>query len=124
MRAIVIKQFGDADVLSIEERPDPKPQSGHVLIEVKAFGINHAETHMRKGEWPEATEISGIECAGLVRADPSGRLRPGQKVVAFMGGMGRSIGGSYAELTSPPAANVLPIETDLAWADLAAIPES
>lgn len=99
MRAIVIKQFGGPDVLSIEERPDPKPQSGHVLIEVKAFGINHAETHMRKGEWPEATEISGIECAGVVVADPDGRFAPGQKVVAFMGGMGRNINGSYAELT-------------------------
>jgi NADPH:quinone reductase len=124
MRAIVIKQFGDADVLSIEERPDPKPQSGHVLIEVKAFGINHAETHMRKGEWPEATEISGIECAGVVKADPDGRFAPGQKVVAFMGGMGRNINGSYAELTSVPAANVLPVKTELSWEALAAIPES
>ena len=102
MRAIVIKRYGDPDVLSIEERPDPKPQLGHVLIEVKAFGVNHAETYMREGKWPEATEISGIECAGLVKADPDGRLTPGQKVVAFMGGMGRSINGSYAELTSVP----------------------
>jgi len=124
MRAIVIKKYGDPDVLSIEERPDPKPQSGHVLIEVKAFGVNHAETHMREGKWPEATEISGIECAGLVKADPDGRLAPGQKVVAFMGGMGRSINGSYAELTSVPASNVLPVKTELAWDALAAIPES
>ena len=124
MRAIVIKRYGDPDVLSIEERPDPKPQPGHVLIEVKAFGVNHAETHMREGKWPEATEISGIECAGLVKADPDGRLVPGQKVVAFMGGMGRSINGSYAELTSVPAGNVLPVKTELAWDALAAIPES
>jgi NADPH:quinone reductase len=124
MRAIVIKRYGDPDVLSIEERPDPKPQPGHVLIKVKAFGVNHAETHMREGKWPEATEISGIECAGLVKADPSGRLAPGQKVVAFTGGMGRSINGSYAELTSVPATNVLPVETGLAWDTLAAIPES
>ncbi|GLS23589.1 alcohol dehydrogenase [Labrys miyagiensis] len=124
MRAIVIKQYGGPDVLSIEERPDPKPQPGHVLIEVKAFGVNHAETHMREGNWPEATEISGIECVGLVKADPDGRLAPGQKVVAFMGGLGRSINGSYAELTSVPAGNVLPVKTGLAWDTLAAIPES
>jgi NADPH:quinone reductase len=124
MRAIVIKQYGGPDVLSVEERPDPKPQAGQVLIEVKAFGVNHAETHMREGKWPEATEISGIECAGLVRADPDGRLAAGQKVVAFMGGMGRNIDGSYAELTSVPAGNVLPVKTELSWEALAAIPES
>lgn len=124
MRAIVIKQYGGPEVLSIEERPDPKPLPGHVLIEVKAFGVNHAETHMREGKWPEAAEISGIECAGLVKADPDGRLAPGQKVVAFMGGMGRSISGSYAELARVPARNVLPVKTELAWDALAAIPES
>lgn len=124
MRAIVIKEFGGPDVLSIEERPDPQPQSGHVLIEVKAFGVNHAELHMREGKWPQSTEISGIECVGLVKADPSGRLAPGQKVVAFMGGMGRVINGSYAELTSVPAANVVPVETRLSWDRLAAISES
>jgi NADPH:quinone reductase len=124
MRAIVIKQYGGPDVLSIEERPDPKPQSGQVLIEVKAFGINHAEVHMREGKWPEATEIGGIECAGLVKADPDGRFTIGQKVVAFMGGMGRSINGSYAELTSVPTTNVLPVKTELPWEILAAVPES
>ena len=124
MRAIVIKEYGGPDVLSIEERPDPKPQPGRVLIEVKAFGVNHAETHMREGKWPEATEISGIECAGVVKDDPDGRLGRGQKVVAFMGGMGRNINGSYAELTSVPASNVLPIKTELPWERLAAIPES
>jgi NADPH:quinone reductase len=124
MRAIVIKRYGGPDVLSLEERPDPQPQSGHVLIEVKAFGVNHAEMHMREGKWPEATEISGIECVGLVKADPELRFAPGQKVVAFMGGMGRSINGSYAELTSVPASNILPIESKLDWDILAAIPES
>jgi NADPH:quinone reductase-like Zn-dependent oxidoreductase len=124
MRAIVIKRYGGPEVLAIEERPDPKPESGHVVIEVKAFGINHAEMHMRRGEWPEIAEISGIECAGLVHADPTGRFRAGEKVVAFMGGMGRSIGGSYAELTRVPIGNVVAVETQLSWEELAAIPES
>jgi NADPH:quinone reductase-like Zn-dependent oxidoreductase len=51
MRAIIIKQFGGLDGLVIEKLPDAVPKPGSVLIEVKAFGINHAETHMRKGEW-------------------------------------------------------------------------
>jgi NADPH2:quinone reductase len=124
MRAIVIKQYGGPDVLAIEERPEPRPQAGQVVIEVKAFGVNHAEIHMREGNWPEIAEISGIECAGSVKSDPSGRLAPGQQVVAFMGGMGRSIGGSYAEFTRVPSSNVMPIKTELPWEELAAIPES
>jgi NADPH:quinone reductase len=124
MRAIVIKRYGGPEVLAIEERPDPKPEAGQVVIEVKAFGVNHAETHMREGNWPEIAEISGIECAGLVKADPTGRFSPAQKVVAFMGGMGRSIGGSYAEFTRVPGSNVMAIETELPWEELAAIPES
>lgn len=124
MRAIVRRQFGGPEVLEVRELADPDPKPSHVLIEVKAFGVNHAETQMRKGEWPEIAEVSGIECAGLVKADPEGRLNKGQKVVAVMGGMGRTINGSYAEYTNVPATNVIPIETDLSWEELAAIPES
>ena len=91
MRAIVIKQFGGLDGLVIEKLPDPVPQRGFVLIEVKAFGINSAETHMRKGDWAEAALVSGIECVGLVESCPGGEFAVGTKVAAFMGGMGRTI---------------------------------
>jgi NADPH2:quinone reductase len=124
MRAIVIKQYGDADVLAVEERPAPAPKPGHVLIDVKAFGLNHAEIYFRKGAWGDVAEISGIECVGLVRADPEGRLKPGQKVAAFVGGLGRSLNGGYAEMTNAPAGNVAPLETNLSWEVLAALPES
>jgi NADPH:quinone reductase-like Zn-dependent oxidoreductase len=124
MRAIVIKEFGGPEQLVIERLPDPEPKPGHVVVEVKAFGLNRAETYMRKGAWAEAAKVSGIECVGVVKSVPSGKLVPGQKVFAVMGGMGRSIYGSYAELTQPPAANVVPIESNLSWAELAAIPES
>jgi NADPH:quinone reductase-like Zn-dependent oxidoreductase len=95
-----------------------------VLIRVKAFGVNHAETHMRKGEWPEATPISGIEAVGTVAEDPSGALSEGQKVLTIMGGLGRVRNGSYAEYTAAPATNVVAIDTELDWTELAAIPES
>ncbi|HET9377643.1 MAG TPA: zinc-binding dehydrogenase [Chthoniobacterales bacterium] len=124
MRAIILKQFGGLDSLAIENLPDPVPQPGSVLIEVKAFGINHAETHMRKGEWAEAAAVSGIECVGVVKACPGGEFAVGTKVAAFMGGLGRTINGSYAEYTCPPATNVVPIKTDLSWEDFAVIPES
>src|ERR1700745_4135631 len=124
MRAIILKQFGGLDGLVIENLPDPEPKPGQVLIEVKAFGINHAETHMRKGEWAEAATVSGIECVGLVKSCPGGEFAVGTKVAAFMGGMGRTINGSYAEYTCPPATNVVPIQTDLSWEEFAVIPES
>jgi NADPH:quinone reductase len=124
MRAIVIQQFGGVDSLVIEELPDPEPKPGHVVIEVKAFGINHAEMHMRKGEWAEAAKVSGIECVGLVKACPDGQFAVGTKVAAVMGGLGRTINGSYAEYTRALATNVLPIGTDLSWEELAVLPES
>lgn len=124
MRAIVIKQYGGPEVLAIEERPAPKAKPGHVVIEVKSFGLNHAEIYFRKGVWGDVAEISGIECVGLVKEDPEGRFYPGQKVAALVGGMGRSMPGSYAELTSVPSTNVVPIKTDLAWEDSAALPQS
>ena len=124
MRAIVITEPGGPEVLQLREVADPIPGDQEVLIAVKAFGVNHAETHMRKGEWPEATPISGIEAVGTVATDPSGVLAVGTKVLAIMGGLGRTRNGSYAEYTVAPAANVARIETSLDWADLAAIPES
>jgi len=124
MRAIVITEPGGPEVLQLREVADPIPGDQEVLIAVKAFGVNHAETHMRKGEWPEATPISGIEAVGTVATDPSGVLAVGTKVLAIMGGLGRTRNGSYAQYTAAPAANVAPVETSLDWADLAAIPES
>jgi NADPH2:quinone reductase len=124
MRAIVIEKFGGPEGLVFKELPDPELKPGHVVIQVKAFGINHAEMHMRRGEWAEAAEVSGIECVGLVKSCPGGEFAVGTKVAALMGGMGRTINGSYAEYTRPPVTNVAQIESNLPWEDLAAIPES
>jgi len=124
MRAIVIKQYGGPEELAIQDRPAPEPKSGHVLIEVKAFRLNHAEIYFRKGAWGDVAEISGIECVGIVKADPAGHFAPGQKVLAIVGGMGRSINGSYAEQVLAPASNVASVVTDIPWEEFAAIPES
>ena len=124
MRAIVLEKFGGLDSLVYKEIPDPEPKTGHVVIEVKAFGLNHAEMHMRRGEWAEAAKVIGIECVGLVKACPGGEFPIGAKVAALMGGLGRTINGSYAEYTRAPASNVALIESDLPWAELAAIPET
>jgi NADPH2:quinone reductase len=124
MKAIVIQGFGGLDSLVIKDVPEPEAKPKHVLIQVKAFGINHAEMHMRKGEWAEAAEISGIECVGIVKSCQSGEFKTGAKVAALMGGMGRTINGSYAEYTCVPTSNVVEIDADLPWEELAALPES
>src|SRR5262249_22843217 len=124
MRAIVLECFGGPECLVYKELPEPEPIAGQVVIEEKAFGINHAEMHMRRGEWAEAAEVIGIECVGLVKACPGGEFPVGAKVAALMGGLGRTINGSYAEYTRAPASNVALIESCLPWEELAAIPET
>ncbi|CAG2136132.1 zinc-binding alcohol dehydrogenase family protein [Cupriavidus plantarum] len=122
MKAVVLDGFGGLDVLQYRDIPKPIAVPGTVLIRIKAFGINHAEMHMRRGEWAEAAPVSGIECVGIVEACPGGEFAVGTKVAAFMGGLGRTINGSYAEYTLASVHNVAAIESELSWAELAAIP--
>ena len=124
MRAIVIDKFGGPESLVYKDVAKPEPKDGHVVIQVKAFGINHAEMHMRRGEWAESVPISGIECVGVVDACPGGEFPVGAKVAALMGGLGRTINGSYAEYTRAPVSNVALIESSLSWAELAVLPET
>jgi NADPH:quinone reductase-like Zn-dependent oxidoreductase len=124
MRATVIRDYGGPEVLTLAERPDPKPTADQVLIEVKALGLNHAEVYLRSGTWGDVAEITGIECVGIVREDPGKRFNRGTKVFAIVGGLGRNLNGSYAELVAAPRTNVVAIESDLPWEALAAIPES
>src|SRR5262249_5436833 len=124
MRAIVLEKFGGLDSLVYQDLPEPEPKAGHVVIEIKAFGINHAEMHMRRGEWAEAAKVSGIECVGIVKSCPGGEFPVGAKVAALMGGLGRTINGSYADYTRAPASNAALIESDLPWTGRAAMPET
>ena len=121
MRAILRKQFGGPDMLEIREIPEPELRAGHAVIQVKAFGIKHAEMHMRKGEWAEIADVSGIECVGVVKSCPGGEFAVGTKVAALMGGLGRTINGSYAEYTRAPVANVAAIPETEELAVLAAV---
>jgi NADPH:quinone reductase-like Zn-dependent oxidoreductase len=124
MRAIVITKYGEPEVLREAELPMPSADNHSVVVRVRAFGLNHAEAYFRRGVWGEVPKVTGIECAGEVH-DPGGSsLRRGQRVFALMGGMGRTINGSYAEFACVPAANVVPFESSSAWEKLAAIPES
>jgi NADPH:quinone reductase-like Zn-dependent oxidoreductase len=124
MKAMIFRDHGGPEQFRLVEMPAPDPMPGTVVIRVKAFGLNRAETYMRRGLWGEVAAITGIECVGTVEHDPDGRFAKGQTVIALMGGMGRTINGSYAEFTRVPASNVAAIATSLPWSELAAIPES
>ncbi len=124
MRAVIITEFGGPEVLELQTVPAPSSTKGHVLINVKALGLNRAETYFRSGAWGDVARISDIECVGTIKSDASNTFPSGTKVIALMGGMGRSINGSYAEQVIVPIENVVAIQSSLAWEQLAAIPET
>ena len=127
MRAIRLTGPVDSDGLTVSDVPIPGVRPGWVRIRVMAFGVNESEVTSRKGESdPEFTfpRILGIEAVGVVDAVGDGvDLAPGQKVATMMGGLGRSIDGSYAEYTLVDAANVIPFDSDLPWEIVGAIPQ-
>jgi len=128
MKAVVLHKTCSPLELTVSEIPVPEVKPGWVLIRVKAFGLNRSELMMREYEgnasYITLPRVLGIECAGEV-ADPSdSAFKKGQRVVALMGGMGRSFDGSYAEYTLLPSKNVFSVDTDLDWEELGAIPET
>ena len=114
--------------MHVSEIPIPEVCSGWVLVKIHAAGLNHSEAMLRmfeiENDYIRKPIVPGIECVGEV-VDPSDSgLVKGDKVIALMGGMGRSFNGSYAEYALLPATNVFKVKTDLDWVSLAAIPET
>jgi hypothetical protein len=126
MRAVQLSAPGPVDNLRLTALPLPPERDGWVRIRVEAFGLNRSELKLRLGQSVGASfpRVPGIEAAGTVDAAPAGSgLALGQKVVAMMGDMGRTYDGGYAEYTSVPLAQVIPVDTDLPWEVLGALPE-
>ncbi len=125
MRAVVLPSPGPPETLQIQQREMPRPTSGEVLIEVKAFGLNRSELHTRLGLAQGVTfpRVLGIEATGIVAECPAGEFQVGAQVMAMMGGMGRTFDGGYAEYTCVPAQQVLSFDSELPWSVLGAVPE-
>ncbi len=128
MRAVVLKESIDIDAVKISKIEIPNVKPGWVLVRIKAFGMNHSELILRKEEikydYIKKPIIPGIECVGEIVDPSNSHFKVGQKVIAMMGGMGRSFDGSYSEYALLPEHHVFSIESNLTWEKLAAIPET
>ncbi|MFJ4557394.1 alcohol dehydrogenase AdhP [Streptomyces massasporeus] len=83
MKAAVVREFGKPMV--IEERPDPEPGPGQVLVAVEASGLCHTDIHAARGDWPVKPTlpfVPGHEGVGLVEklGDGVTHLVVGQRV--------------------------------------------
>lgn len=127
MKAVVVSQPGGPEVLEYKDVPTPEVKPDWSLVKIKGFGIIHSEIFTRQGKSPSVKfpRILGIECVGVIEetTDPK-RLPVGQKVIAMNGEMGRDFDGSYAEYALLPNKIIHPVETNIPWDDLAAIPET
>jgi NADPH2:quinone reductase len=124
MNVIVIKQPGGPEVLQLEERPQPIPAPGEVLIQVMAAGVNRPDVAQRKGVYPAPSgapqDIPGLEVSGVVLyvGDGVTRFQAGDHVCALVQG------GGYAEFCIAPEGQCLPKPKALSFIEAASLPET
>lgn len=123
MQAVEISVPGGAEVLKPVTRPVPVAGHGQILIRVIWAGVNRPDVLQRAGSYappPGASDLPGLECAGVVAAVGQGvtRWKPGDQVCALLPG------GGYAEYATCPAEHALPIPAGLTLREAAALPET
>ena len=122
MRAVVLTGHGAPEKLEVQERPAPgEPGDGEVLVDVRAAGINFADTMARMGLYPDAPKppcVVGYEVAGEVAAVGPGvdGVAKGDRVMA-----GTRFGG-YCEQVRVDASNVIALPERLTFEQGAAVP--
>jgi NADPH:quinone reductase len=124
MKAIRAHSFGGPDVLKLDEVDDPIPGSGEVVIDVRAAGVNPADTYMRNGTYaivPKLPYIPGGDAGGVVSAIGAGvrEFKVGDPV--FVGtALSFDLTGCYAEKVKRKASEVLPLPPGVSFAAAAA----
>src|SRR5512146_452489 len=121
MKAVVLTGTGGSEVLQVREMPDPPVGPGEVRIDVKAAGINFADTMARVGLYPDAPKppcVLGYEVAGEVESVGEGvtEFQVGDRVVG-----GTRFGGQ-AELVTVPEAQAFALPAEFSFEQGAAIP--
>jgi NADPH:quinone reductase len=99
MKAIRVHEYGDPEVMHLEETADLEPGPGQVLVRVHAIGVNPVETYIRAGIYPQGPPLPytpGTDAAGVVEAvgEGVGRVELGDRVYTS-----QSLSGTYAEKT-------------------------
>jgi NADPH:quinone reductase len=109
--------------LVVEERPDPQPSRGEVLVRVRGAGLNGADMLQRRGAYPappgSPPDVPGLELAGEVQAlGPDAiRFEVGDRVMAVVGG------GGQAELAVVHERAAMPVPAPLDWPQAGGLPE-
>jgi NADPH:quinone reductase len=118
MRAAVITALTGPDAVAIQERPEPAPASGQVLVDVEYAGVAFPDVLHTRGEYqrrPDVPFIPGWEVSGVVRAGAGG-FEAGDRVAAMP-----MIGG-LAEIVAVDAHLVFPLPDGLPFDKAAALP--
>lgn len=97
MKSIVVREYGEPEVMHLEEVEVPRPGPGQVLVRVYAVGVNPVDTYLRSGlnaYAPKLPYTPGKDAAGVVEEIGPGveHFRPGDRV--YTAG---SVTGTYAE---------------------------
>ncbi len=122
MRAVVLRDHGGPEVLTLEDLADPVPGPDEVVVEVVATAVNRADILQRQGLYPgppAELEIPGLELAGRVEA-------AGERARLWSVGdevMGIVAGGGYAERVAVHERQLLSVPRTIGLRDAAAIPE-
>lgn len=121
MRAIQLKEYGGPEVLNLVELEKPVPKGHEVLIEIKAIGVNYADTARREGKYVVKTPlpfIPGAEIAGVVAevGDQVTKIKLGTRIVTLIES------GGYADFALADERAVIPIPEQLDFHTAAALP--
>src|SRR5687768_6264422 len=111
MRAMICRAWGPVDDLKLEDVASPAPGPDQLLIDVKATGVNYADSIMVAGRYqtqPPFPFSPGLETAGVVARCGDGvtRYRPGDRVMAIVahGGFAEQAVADEAETFAMPDA--------------------
>jgi len=109
VKAIVVREFGGPEVMTLDDVPTPSPGPGQVLVRIRAAGVNPADTYARTGAGaarPQLPYTPGTDGAGVVEsAGPDVKhVRPGERVYTA-----RSLSGTYAEFALALSSQVHPL---------------